>query len=457
MLKKILVFSVPVVLAGTLQLLYNASDMIVVGRFAEAGSLAAVGATSALINLIVNVFMGLSVGTCVVVARCYGQRDYESASRAAHTSIVISIVCGIFVGFLGFFLARPLLELMATPEDVIDRAALYMKIYFIGIPGNMLYNFGSAIMRAGGDTRRPLYYLTASGIVNVLLNLLFVIVFHMGVAGVATATIISQLISAVLVTIHLCKTEGACKIEYKKLKISRYELLLIAKIGLPAGIQGSVFSISNVIIQSSVNSFGSVVMDGNTAAGNLEGFIYTAMNSVSQAALSFVSQNYGAVKFDRIKKVTAICSVIVVVIGVVMGGLFYGFSDTLLGFYNNNPDVIAAGKIRMSIICTTYFTCGVMDVLSGSMRGLGKSTTSMIVSLIGACLFRIVWIYTVFAAEHTLFWLYISYPISWVLTDLAHFTCFTVSLKKEERKAALATAALERHQKARDSHGVNMK
>ena len=245
--------------------------------------------------------------------------------------------------------------------------------------------------------------------------------------------------------------------EYKKLKISRYELLLIAKIGLPAGIQGSVFSISNVIIQSSVNSFGSVVMDGNTAAGNLEGFIYTAMNSVSQAALSFVSQNYGAVKFDRIKKVTAICSVIVVVIGVVMGGLFYGFSDTLLGFYNNNPDVIAAGKIRMSIICTTYFTCGVMDVLSGSMRGLGKSTTSMIVSLIGACLFRIVWIYTVFAAEHTLFWLYISYPISWVLTDLAHFTCFTVSLKKEERKAALATAALERHQKARDSHGVNMK
>lgn len=457
MLKKILVFSVPVVLAGTLQLLYNASDMIVVGRFAEAGSLAAVGATSALINLIVNVFMGLSVGTCVVVARCYGQRDYESASRAAHTSIVISIVCGIFLGFLGFFLARPLLELMATPEDVIDRAALYMKIYFIGIPGNMLYNFGSAIMRAGGDTRRPLYYLTASGIVNVLLNLLFVIVFHMGVAGVATATIISQLISAVLVTIHLCKTEGACKIEYKKLKISRYELLLIAKIGLPAGIQGSVFSISNVIIQSSVNSFGSVVMDGNTAAGNLEGFIYTAMNSVSQAALSFVSQNYGAVKFDRIKKVTAICSVIVVVIGVVMGGLFYGFSDTLLGFYNNNPDVIAAGKIRMSIICTTYFTCGVMDVLSGSMRGLGKSTTSMIVSLIGACLFRIVWIYTVFAAEHTLFWLYISYPISWVLTDLAHFTCFTVSLKKEERKAALATAALERHQKARDSHGVNMK
>ena len=457
MLKKILVFSVPVVLAGTLQLLYNASDMIVVGRFAEAGSLAAVGATSALINLIVNVFMGLSVGTCVVVARCYGQRDYESASRAAHTSIVISIVCGIFLGFLGFFLARPLLELMATPEDVIDRAALYMKIYFIGIPGNMLYNFGSAIMRAGGDTRRPLYYLTASGIVNVLLNLLFVIVFHMGVAGVATATIISQLISAVLVTIHLCKTEGACKIEYKKLKISRHELLLIAKIGLPAGIQGSVFSISNVIIQSSVNSFGSVVMDGNTAAGNLEGFIYTAMNSVSQAALSFVSQNYGAVKFDRIKKVTAICSVIVVVIGVVMGGLFYGFSDTLLGFYNNNPDVIAAGKIRMSIICTTYFTCGVMDVLSGSMRGLGKSTTSMIVSLIGACLFRIVWIYTVFAAEHTLFWLYISYPISWVLTDLAHFTCFTVSLKKEERKAALATAALERHQKARDSHGVNMK
>lgn len=457
MLKKILVFSVPVVLAGTLQLLYNASDMIVVGRFAEAGSLAAVGATSALINLIVNVFMGLSVGTCVVVARCYGQRDYESASRAAHTSIVISIVCGIFVGFLGFFLARPLLELMATPEDVIDRAALYMKIYFIGIPGNMLYNFGSAIMRAGGDTRRPLYYLTASGIVNVLLNLLFVIVFHMGVAGVATATIISQLISAVLVTIHLCKTEGACKIEYKKLKISRHELLLIAKIGLPAGIQGSVFSISNVIIQSSVNSFGSVVMDGNTAAGNLEGFIYTAMNSVSQAALSFVSQNYGAVKFDRIKKVTAICSVIVVVMGVVMGGLFYGFSDTLLGFYNKNPDVIAAGKIRMSIICTTYFTCGVMDVLSGSMRGLGKSTTSMIVSLIGACLFRIVWIYTVFAAEHTLFWLYISYPISWVLTDLTHFTCFTVSLKKEERKAALATAALERHQKARDSHGVNMK
>ena len=435
---KIVKFTVPVVLAGILQLLYNASDMIVVGKFAEPGSLGAVGATSALINLIVNVFIGLSVGGCVAAARYYGQSNNEGVCRTANTAFIISLIGGGILAVIGFFLARPLLTAMGTPDDVIDRSVLYMKIYFIGLPGNMVYNFGSAVMRGCGDTRRPLIYLSTSGLANVLLNLLFVIVFKMGVAGVATATIIAQAMSAAMVVIYMIKTDAPCKISRKTLKISKKELMLIIKIGLPSGIQGSVFSISNVLIQSSVNSFGSVVMDGNTAAVNIEGFIYVSMNSVAQAAMSFTSQNYGAAKFDRIKKTVLECAALAAGVGIVMGMLAVAFSPYILRLYINakvpDPKVIETGQLRLTVIASMYLLCGIMDTLSYSVRGIGHSTVSMVVALVGACAFRVIWIYTVFAAQRSLLTLYLSYPISWLLTAAAHLLCFIILYKKEKNK-----------------------
>ena len=435
---KIVKFTFPVVLAGVLQLLYNASDMVVVGKFAEPGSLGAVGATSSLINFIVNVFIGLSVGGCVIAARYYGQGDAEGVSRTSNTAFLVSLIGGAFLALVGFFLARPLLTAMGTPDDVIDRSVLYMKIYFIGMPGSMVYNFGSAIMRGCGDTRRPLIYLSTSGLVNVGLNLILVIVFKMGVAGVAIATIVSQALSALMVLIYMFRTDTPCKINKKTLKISKKELILIIKVGLPSGIQGSVFSISNILIQSSVNSFGSVVMDGNTAAQNIEGFIYTAMNSAAQAAMSFVSQNYGAGRFERIKRTVWQCAALAAGIGVAMSTLAICFSGTLLGFYINaetpNPDVVRYGQLRLMVIASTYLLCGVMDTLSYSVRGIGHSTVSMIVALLGACAFRIFWIFTFFAADRSLVTLYISYPISWALTAAAHLVCFIIFFRREKKK-----------------------
>lgn len=444
---KIVRFTVPVVLAGILQLLYNASDMIVVGKFAEPGSLGAVGATSALINLIVNVFIGLSVGGCVVAARYYGQNNNEGVCRTSNTAFLVSLIGGAFLAVVGFFLARPLLNAMGTPDNVIDRSVLYMKIYFIGLPGNMIYNFGSAVMRGCGDTKRPLIYLSTSGLVNVLLNLLFVIVFKMGVAGVAIATITAQALSAAMVVIYMLRTDAPCKISAKTLKISKKELIMIIKIGLPSGIQGSVFSISNVLIQSSVNSFGSVVMDGNTAAQNIEGFIYVSMNSVAQAAMSFTSQNYGAAKFDRIKKTVVECSALVTGVGAVMGMTAVMLSPYILRLYINaaapDPQVILTGQLRLAVISSMYLLCGVMDTLSYSVRGIGHSTVSMAVSLIGACVFRVFWIYTVFAADRSLLTLYLSYPISWALTSAAHLLCFVILFKKEREKIELLSGVKE--------------
>ncbi len=444
-LPKIIKFTLPVMLAGILQLLYNAADMIVVGKFADPGSLGSVGATSALINRIVDLFVGLSVGACVSVARYYGKGDDEGVSRTSNTAVVIALIGGVILGIFGFFMCRPLLQLMGTPADVIDRATLYMKIYFIGLPGNMLYNFGSAVMRGCGDTRRPLRYLASAGIVNVALNLIFVIVFHLGVAGVAVATITAQAISAALVLRFLFRSDSASRISLKTLRIDKNELKLIAGIGLPSGVQGSVFSISNVLIQSSVNSFGSIVMDGNTAAQNIEGFVYISMNSVSQAALTFVSQNYGVKNYDRIKRAVGLSCILAGVVGLILGFAAFGFSDSLISLYSNleapNPQVAYYAKIRLSMIATTYLTCGIMDVLSNCVRGIGHSTVSMIVSLLGACAFRVLWIYTVFAADHTLQTLYISYPASWIITDFAHLTCFILLFKrlKKRRPAEVET------------------
>ena len=424
LLPKVLMFALPLVLTSVLQLLYNAADVIVVGRYAGAQSLAAVSSTGSLINLLVNIFMGLSVGSSVVIARAYGAGDTREVHQGVHTSVTVAGIAGIAVGFLGFFASRPLLQLMGSPDDVIDLAALYMRIFFLGMPFNMLYNFGAAILRAVGDTRRPLYFLTFSGLVNVLLNLLLVIVFKLDVAGVAIATVISQIISAVLVLGCLLRSDGSIRLDPRELRIHREPLLHIVRVGLPAGVQGSLFSISNVLIQSSVNSFGSIAMAGNGAAANLEGFVYVAMNAIHQAALTFASQNLGARKIDRVRRNMWVCLGTVTAIGLSTGLVMLLLGRPLLSLYNGDPEVIRYGLLRMSFILPTYFLCGCMDVMVGQLRGIGYSIMPMIVSLTGACLFRVVWIYTAFAATHTLENLYISYPISWALTFAVHLMCY---------------------------------
>ena len=433
-LKKILIFSIPLMLSGVLQLLFNAADVIVVGRFAGSQSLAAVGSTTALINLLINIFIGLSVGANVVVARAYGGKRERDVSESVHTAIALSLVSGVLLIIMGLAFSRLLLEMMGTPDDVLDKAALYMRIYFAGMPVVMLYNFGSAILRAVGDTRRPLYYLSAAGVVNVLLNLFFVIYLHMDVAGVALATVISQAISAFLVLRALGQSEGGLKLELKKIKIYKNKMFQIFKIGLPAGMQGAIFSISNVLIQSSVNSFGSVAMAGNAASANIEGFVYNAMNAVYQTNLSFTSQNMGGKKYTRITKIMFTCLGTVTAVGMLLGFGAYAFGGELLRIYSTDQEVIQFGMLRMSIIATTYFACGWMDTMVGSLRGIGYSVLPMIVSLTGACGLRILWIFTIFAQHRTLASLYISYPVSWVITAGAHLICYFIITRKMPKK-----------------------
>ena len=430
LLPKILAFSGPLILTGILQLLYNAADVIVVGNYAGHEALAAVSSTGSLINLLVNVFMGLSVGASVVIARNYGARDVVAMRKAEHTAITLALFMGVGVGIFGFLAARPLLQLMESPPDVIDGASLYVRIYFLGMPANMLYNFGAAVMRAVGDTKRPMVYLMISGLVNVLLNLLLVIVFHMSVAGVAIATVASQVVSMVLVLFCLIRTHGVIHLSLPECRVDGKSLREIIRIGLPAGLQGSLFSISNVLIQSSVNSFGSLVVAGNGVASNIEGFVYTAMNAQHQADMTFASQNYGAGKPDRVRKTLWCCLGTVTVIGLVMGLSFYALGKPLMSLYNSDERVIANGLIRMGVILPTYFLCGQMDVMVGQLRGIGYSVMPMIVSLTGACLLRIVWILTVFAANHDLVTLYLSYPVSWFVTFAAHMACYLAVEKK---------------------------
>lgn len=427
---KIILFAIPLMLSSILQLLFNAADLVVVGKFAGSESLAAVGSTNALINLLVNLFIGLSMGASVVMGRCIGARRYDEAHKALHTAMAIATVGGVMMIFVGYFASAPMLKLMATPDDVINLSILYMKIYFVGMPGMMAYNFGSAILRSAGDTKRPLYFLTVAGVINVILNLILVIGFHMGVAGVAIATAASQYISGFFVVMALVKSEGYMQLHLKELRFHKNQAIEMIRIGFPAGLQGIIFSISNVLIQSSINSFGKIVMAGNTAASNIEGFVYTAMNSIYQTALSFTSQNMGAKRYDRIDKILFECQLTVIIIGLVAGIGAYTMGDKLLAIYDSDPEVIGYGLTRMSLVCAPYFLCGMMDVMVGSLRGMGYSIMPMIVSLTGACLFRVIWILTVFAANHTLFTLYISYPISWALTFSIHLLCYLVVRRK---------------------------
>ncbi|MCI9338886.1 MAG: MATE family efflux transporter [Lachnospiraceae bacterium] len=434
---KIMIFYIPLMLSGILQLLFNAADIVVVGRFAGNEALAAVGSTGSLTNLLVNIFMGLSVGANVLVARFYGANQKDELREMIQTAMATALAGGAILIFVGFFLAKPALGLMGTPEDVISHSVLYMRIYFAGMPFMMIYNFGSAVLRAVGDTKRPLYYLLIAGVANVLLNLVFVIVFHMGVAGVAAATVASQAISAALVVRCLVQTDGVYRLVLEGIRIVPDKLIKMIQIGVPAGMQGALFSVSNVLIQSSVNSFGSVAMAGNTAGSNIEGFVYTAMNAFHQATISFCGQNYGARKYKRIGKVLLICELMVVAVGVLMGNAAYLFGGTLLKLYTVDPQVIAYGILRMKIISVPYFLCGMMDVAVGALRGMGYAIMPMLVSLTGACLFRVVWIYTIFQRYHTLECLYYSYPISWFLTFAVHLVCFTIVYRKVLKKNAV--------------------
>lgn len=435
---KMLLFALPLMCSSILQLLFNAADIVVVGRFAGDNALAAVGSNTALINLLTNLFVGLSVGSNVLTAQYYGAKKDSDLKETVHTSMLLSICSGVLLTVVGLAGARGLLELMQAPPEVLELAVLYLRIYFLGMTSMMVYNFGSAILRAVGDTKRPLYYLLAAGIVNVVLNLFFVIACHMGVAGVGAATVISQTISALLVVRCLVREQGGIHLELKELAISKDKLGKIMQIGLPAGFQGTVFSLSNVVIQSAVNSFGNIAVAGNSAAANIEGFVYMAMNAFHQATISFTSQNFGARQYRRIYKILFAGELCVVITGLLLGNLAVFFGNALLGIYSPSAEVIAAGMVRMKIICTVYALCGVMDVLVGALRGIGYSIIPMVVSLIGACGLRLLWIATVFQIPeyHSLSTVYISYPITWTITLTVHAITFALAAQKVLKPAA---------------------
>ena len=446
--KNILLFALPVMATGMLQMLFNTADLAVVGRFDGNNALAAVGSTTAMIHLVVNLLMGLSVGASVIVAQAYGAKDDKTLSKSVHTSIAVALAGGVLVGLVGFFLGGKILSLMGTDPAVIEDATLYVKIYFIGVPVSMVYNFGASILRAVGNTKTPLIFLGMSGVINVLLNLFLVIVFDMGVAGVAVATVTSQAISAILVLWYLARRKDACRFIPKKIAFHKNELIRMIKIGLPAGLQSSLFAISNVMIQSSVNSFNSVeVVAGNTAAMTIEGFVYILMNSFSNAGMTFIGQTIGAERYDRVNRV-ARRTLLWVTIGGLTAGLFcYFMSGPLLSVFleveAGGDAALAAtyGEMRLLFICAPYFVCGVMDVLTGLLRGMGCSTLPMIITVGGVCGFRLLWIYTVFAHYHTPEVLFVSYLISWVITAIAQAILYFVVQARLMKKVRLQQAA----------------
>lgn len=434
--KSIIMFVVPLTLSNFLQLLYNAADTIVVSRWAGSEAMASVGATGSLSTLIIGMFVGLSVGASVTVSKAIGARDHERVSRAVHTSMLLSLILGVAAMIVGLILSRPLLELMGTPEGrVIDGAALYMYIYFLGMPAALVYNFGASILRAAGDTRHPLYILSFAGIVNIVLNLFFVISLHMDVAGVAIATTISNVVSAVAIVIVLIRSETAYRLSIKSLRLHKEELIEVIKVGLPAGIQGSVFSLSNTLIQSAVNSFGAVAIAGNSAASSIEGFVYHAMNAFYQATLTAVSQNYGAKQEKRMHKYMMTSLACVSVVGFTLGCLSTIFSRQLLGIYIvDSKEAIDFGVIRIIYSGLPYFLCGIMEVQSGMLRGLGYSTGAMINSLIGACGFRVLWVLLILPLNHTPEILFLCWPISWIVVIIMHETYYMIIRKKAMQK-----------------------
>ncbi len=430
--KSVVAFVIPLILGNFLQLLYNAADIIVVSRFAGSTAMASVGATGSLCSLIISLFIGLTAGASVVVSRCYGAHDEKGIHRAVHTSIALGIVAGFMAMGIGILLSGYVLRLMGTPEgEVLNGSILYMRIYFAGMPATLVYNFGASIMRAVGDTRRPLYILALSGVVNVVLNLVFVICFHMSVAGVAIATSVSNYISAIAVIVILVRAEGDHKLILKKLRFYKNEFVSIVKIGLPAGVQSSLFAVANTLIQASVNSFGTAAIAGAAASGNIEGFVYTAMNAFYQASITGVSQNYGAKNEKGLRKTVKVCAASVAVVGFSLGLATVIFARPLLGIYIvDSQEAIDFGVIRMLFVGLPYFLCGIMEVQAGQLRGLGYSVTAMVNSLVGACGFRILWIMFVLPLNHIPEVLFLCWPISWVLVIIMHFVCYKAVKKK---------------------------
>lgn len=430
--KSVIYFVVPLILGNILQLLYNAADIVVVSRFAGSEAMASVGATGSLTSLIISLFIGLSVGSSVVVSRCYGARDFRGVYRSVHTSVLLGVVSGFAAMLVGLFFSKTFLGWMGTPEGkVLDGAVTYMKIYFIGVPASLTYNFGASILRAIGDTKRPLYILAVSGIVNVCLNLLLVIKFHLGVAGVAIATSVSNYISAIAVIFILVRADGIYRLVIKELKFYKKEFAEILKVGLPAGIQSSVFSIANTMIQSAINSFKSAAIAGSAAAGNIEGFIYTTMNAFYQAAITGVSQNYGAKNEEGIRKSFRVCVTSVSVVGLTLGVLTVAFSRPLLGIYITDSEAaIKFGMIRNLYAGLPYFLCGIMEVQAGLLRGIGYSTAAMVNSLIGACGFRVVWVTWILPLHRSPEMLFVCWPISWVIVIIMHYVVYLFVRKK---------------------------
>ena len=437
LLWNIILYTIPIILTSILQLLFNAADLVIVGRFCGSISVAAVGATGSITNLIVNLFIGLSVGAGVAVAHGLGGHEDDAVSRTVHTALPTAIISGVILTVIGVAFSETFLRLMQTPENVLSLSAVYMKIYFGGITFTMVYNFCASILRAAGDTKSPLIFLTFAGIANVVLNVIFVTVFHMNVAGVALATTISQGISAVLVVIALMRRTDACRLTLSKMRIYLPQLTKILRIGLPAGIQGSLFSISNVIIQSSVNSFGDILMSGNAAAANIEGFVYASQNAFHQTAVNFVGQNAGAGQYDRVKKILWICLGSVSVVGLALGSAIWLLGPQLLSIYiTDSAEAITYGMIRLTYICLPYFICGLMDVSTGALRGMGASLFPMVISVLGVCGLRIGWIYSIFQIPrfHTPQCLYFSYTISWTLTFLCQLGAFFLVYKKQKER-----------------------
>jgi len=432
---KIILFSIPLIITNMLQLLFQATDIIVLGRFADAPTMASVGATSGLTVLVLNIFFGLSVGVNVLAARYTGARDRKRVSLTVHTAAAVAFYGGLAMAVIGILIARPALVLMETPSEILARSVTYLRIYCAGIPFIVCYNFGSSILRAGGDTRRPLVFMLIAGVVKVLLNLLFVPVLHLDVAGVGMTTLISNALSALLVVITLRTARDASRLIWKKIKIDGPILIEMLKIGLPAGIQGSFFSLSNVVIQASINSLGPVIIAGNTAAYSIESIVYVGSSAYYYTAISFVGQNHGSQKFKRIARSIGWCFACSFTATVLMGWSAWLFGEPLLKIYTSDPAVIEKGMIRMKMLLTVYFTCGFMDVISGSLRGLGHSVKPTIVTLMGVCFFRIGWVYWIFPLHRTMENLMISYPVSWTLVSVVNGTILFVVCRKMFRTA----------------------
>ena len=436
----IISYTIPIILTSILQLLFNAADLVIVGRFCGSISVAAVGATGSITNLLVNFFIGLSVGAGVTVAHGLGSREDSVVHKTVHTALPVALFSGAVLTVAGVSLCETFLRMMGTPETVLPLSSTYMKIYFAGITFTMVYNFCASILRAAGDTKSPLVYLTFAGVVNVVLNVFFVTMLHMNVAGVALATTISQGISALLVVWALMKRTDACRLDLKKMRFHSIQLKKMLRIGLPAGIQSSLFSISNVLIQSSINSFGDVLMSGNAASGNIEGFVYTSLNAFHQTAVNYIGQNAGAKQYKRVSQTLLICLGCVTVVGLTFGGLAYTFGEQLLSIYiTDSPEAVSYGLLRLSFICVPYFICGLMDVSTGALRGLGASFVPMLISVLGVCGIRIGWIYTIFQIPrfHTPQCLYLSYPISWFITFLCQMAAFFVVYRRHKKELSV--------------------